>query len=117
MRRRPVETLQQVKSRLKREQEERTKKRIGELLVEAEQETGEQEEAEQESEVRQLLRQTRQLLRVVEEERKGTLRVSLSCCYCIVCCVVCIAICLISVLALVVRRQQTDNGKWKEGQN
>jgi hypothetical protein len=62
------------------------------------------------------LRQSRQLLREVEEERKVTIRVSLSCCYCIVCCVVCIAICLISVFVLVMRQQQTDNGKWKDGQ-
>jgi hypothetical protein len=55
--------------------------------------------------------QSRQLLREVEEERKGTIRVSLCCCYCIVCCVVCIVFCLISVLTLVVRQQQTDNGK------
>ncbi len=101
---RPKETLQQVKSRLTREQEERTRRRIGEILLEAEQETGDQDQAEQESEVGQLLRQSRQLLRQAEEERKATVRVSLSCCYCIVCCAVCVVICFISVLVLVVRR-------------
>ncbi len=66
MRRRPVETLLQVKSRLKREQDESTQKRIGGLLLEAEQGTVEDDQAEQESEVRELLRQSRQLLRQVE---------------------------------------------------
>ena len=111
MPRRPRETLQQVRSRLTREQAERTRKRVEELLVQSKHETCEQEQAEEESEVRQLLCQSRQLLREVEEERKGTIRVSLCCCYCIVCCVVCIVFCLISVLTLVVRQQQTDNGK------
>ena len=109
MPRRPRETLEQVRSRLTREQAERTRKRVEELLVQSTHETGEQEQAEEESEVRQLLCQSRQLLREVEEERKGTIRVSLCCCYCIVCCVVCIVFCLISVLTLVVRQQQTDN--------
>ncbi len=52
MRRRSVETLPEVKLRLKREQDERTQKRIAELLV----------EAEPESEVQSILRQSRQLL-------------------------------------------------------
>jgi hypothetical protein len=73
----------QVKLKLKREQDERTQKRIGELLDGAEQESGVQEQAEQESEVQELLRQSRQLLQQVEEERKVTVRVSLSC-YCTV---------------------------------
>ncbi len=114
MPRRPKETLLQVKTRLKREQAERTRRRVGELLLEAEQETVEEEQAEQESEVeqksevRELLRQSTQLLRQVEEERKGTVRVSLSCCYCTVCVVVCILFGFISVLVLAVRGQQTS---------
>ena len=107
---RPRETLQQVRSRLTREQAERTRIRIEELLVESEQETGEQEQAEQESEVRQLLHQSRQLLQEVEEERKVTVRVSLSCCYCAVCCVVCIVLCFCSVVVFVLGRQHTNNG-------
>ena len=107
---RPRETLQQVRSRLSREQAERTRKRIEELAVESKQETGEQELAEQDSEVRHLVRQSRQLLREVEEERKVTVRVSLSCCYCTVCCVVCIVLCLCSVVVFLLGRQHTTNG-------
>ncbi len=75
MPRRPVETLTDVKLRLKREQDERTQKRIAELLF----------EVEPESEVQELVRQSRQLLQQVEEERKATVRVSLSCCYLLYC--------------------------------
>ena len=114
MPRRPRETLLQVKTRLKREQEERTRRRVRELLLEAEQERLQEEQAEQESdveqesEVRELLRQSTQLLRQVEKDRKGTVTVSLSCCYCTVCVVVCIVFGFISVLVLAVRGQQTS---------
>jgi hypothetical protein len=84
--RRLKETLIQVKDRQKREQAERTRKRIAELLGKAEQERGGEEQAEEGTEVEELLRQSRQLLEQVEEERKGTVRVSVSCCYCAVCC-------------------------------
>ena len=110
MPKRPRETLEQVRSRLTREQAERTRRRIEELAVESKRETGEQELAEQDSEVRHLVRQSRQLLREVEEERKVTVRVSLSCCYCIVCCVVCIVLCLCSIVVFLLGRQHTTNG-------
>jgi len=80
--RRVKETLTQVRDRLKREQAERTRKRCAELLVEAEQDSEGEEQAEQGSEFEQLLRQSRQLLEQVVEERKGTVRVSVPCCYC-----------------------------------
>jgi Flp pilus assembly protein TadB len=99
-----------VKDRLKREQAERTRIRIAELLVVQEQDSEGEEEAEQGSEVEQLLRQSRQLLEQVEEERKGTVRVSVSCCYCAVCLVVCIVVLLCSLLVVLVGRQQTRNG-------
>ena len=108
--RRGKETLTQVKDRLKREQAERTRIRIAELLVEQEQDSEGEEEAEQGSEVEQLLRHSRQLLEQVVEERKGTVRVSVSCCYCAVCLVVCIVVCACSLLVVVVGRQQTRNG-------
>jgi hypothetical protein len=107
--RRGKETLTQVKDRLKREQAERTRKRIAELLVEEEQDSEGEAEAEQGSEVEQLLRQSRQILEQVVEERKGTVRVSVSCCYCAVCLVVCIVVCLSSLLVVVVGRQHTNN--------
>ncbi len=66
-----------------------------------------EEQAEEGSEVEQLLRQSRQLLEQVEEERKGTVRVSLSCCYCAVCLVVCTVICVLIVLVVVGRGQYT----------
>jgi hypothetical protein len=94
----------QVRERLKREQAERTRKRIRELLGEAEQDSEGEEQAEQVSGVEALLHQSRQLLEQVEEERKGTVRVSLSCCYCAVCLVVCVVICVLSVLVVVVSR-------------
>ncbi len=102
--RRLQETLMQVRERLKREQAERTRKRIRELLGEAEQDSEGEEQAEQVSGVEALLHQSRQLLEQVEEERKGTVRVSLSCCYCAVCLVVCVVICVLSVLVVVVSR-------------
>ena len=108
--RRLKETLTQVRSRLKREQAERTRKRIAELLGEELESDGE-EEAERGSVVEELLRQSRQPLEQVEEKSKGTVRVSVSCCYCTVCVVVCIVFCFISVLVLAVRGQQIDNGK------
>jgi hypothetical protein len=108
--RRGKETLTQVKDRLKREQAERTRIRIAELLVAQEQDSEGEEEAEQGSEVEQLLRQSRQLLEQVVEERKGTVRVSVSCCYCAVCLVVCLVVLLCSLLVVVVGRQQTRNG-------
>ncbi len=107
--RRGKESLPQVKDRLTREQGERTRKRIAELLVEQEQGREGGEEAEQGREVEQLLRQCRQLLEQVVEERKGTVRVSVSCCYCVVCLVVRIVVCLCSLLVLVVGRQHTKN--------
>ncbi len=57
-------------------------------MVEAEQDSGGEEQAEEGTEVEELLRQSRQLLEQVEEMRKGTVRVSVSCCYCAVCLVV-----------------------------
>ena len=109
--RRRKETLTEVKDRLKREQAERTRIRIAELFVEQEQDSEGEEEAEQGSEVEQLLRQSRQLLEQVVEERKGTVRVSVSCCYCAVCLVVCIiVVCLCSLLVVVVGWQHTNNG-------
>jgi hypothetical protein len=97
--RRLKETLMQVSDRLKRQQVERTRKRIAELLG----------EAEQDSEGEELLRQSRQLLEQVEEERKGTVRVSVSCCYCAVCHVVCIVVCLCSLLVVLVGRRHTNH--------
>jgi hypothetical protein len=91
--RRMKETLTQVRDRMKREQAERTRKRIAELDREAEQEREGEEQAEERSVVEELLRQSRQLLKQVEEERKGTVGVSVSCCYCAVCLVVCIVVC------------------------
>jgi hypothetical protein len=107
--RRGKETLPQVKDRLTKEQGERTRRRIAELLVEQEQDSEGEEEVEQGREVEQLLRQCRQLLEQVVEERKGTFRVSVSCCYCAVCLVVCIVVCLCSLLVLVVERQHTKH--------
>ncbi len=98
--RRVKETLTQVRDRLKREQAERTRKRCAELLVEAEQDSEGEEQAEQGSEFEQLLRQSRQLLEQVVEERKGTVRVSVSCCYCAACLVVCIVVCVCSLLVV-----------------
>ena len=109
MPRRPRETLMQVRSRLTREQAERTRKRIAEILGEEEQDSVGEEQAEQGSEVEQLLRQSRQLLEQVVEERKGTVRVSVSCCYCAVCLVVCIVVCACSLLVVLVGRQHRDN--------
>ncbi len=109
MARRLRETLMQVRERLKREQAEITRKRIAELLGEAEQDSDGEEQAERGSEVEVLLRQSRQLLEQVEEERKGTVRVSVSCCYCAVCLVVCIVVCLCSLLVVLVGRQHTNN--------
>jgi hypothetical protein len=61
--RRVKKNLMQVRERLKREQAERTRKRIAELLGEAEQDSSEgEEQVEQGSEVQELLRQSRQLL-------------------------------------------------------
>ena len=108
--RRLQETLMQVRERLKREQAERTRKRIAELLGGAEQDSEAEEQAEEGTEVEELLRQSRQLLEQVEEERKGTVRVSVSCCYCAVCLVVCIVVFLCSLLVVVVGREQTRNG-------
>jgi streptolysin S family bacteriocin protoxin len=80
MPRRPVETLTEVKLRLKREQDEkRTQRKISELML----------EEEPEREVQELVRQSRLLLQQVEEEKKVTVRVSLRCCCCTVCCVFC----------------------------
>jgi hypothetical protein len=107
--RRLKETLMQVRERLKREQAERTRKRIAELVGEAEQDSGGEEQAEEGTEVEELLRQSRQLLEQVEEERKGTVRVSVSCCYCAVCLVVCIVVLLCSLLVVLMGRQQTRN--------
>ncbi len=73
--RRVKKTLMQVRERLKREPAERTRKRIAELLGEAEEDSEGEEQGEQGSEVEQLLRHSRQLLQQVEEERKGTVRV------------------------------------------
>ena len=98
--RRLKETLTQVRDRLKREQAERTRIRIAELLGEAEQDREGEEQAEEGSDVEELLRQGRQLLEKVKEERKGTVRVSVSCCYCAVCLVVCIVVCLCSLLVV-----------------
>jgi hypothetical protein len=109
MARRIKETLMQVRDRLKREQAERTRKIIAELLVEAEQDSEGEEQAEEGSEVEELLRQSKQLLEQVEEERKGTVRVSVSCCYCAVCLAVCIVVCLCSLLVVLVGRQHTNN--------
>ncbi len=103
--RRVKETLMQVRERVKREQAKRTRKRIGELLGEAEQDSEGEEQAEQGSEVEELLRQTRHLLQQVEDERKGTVRVSVSCCYCAVCLVVCTVIFVLIVLVVVGRGQ------------
>jgi hypothetical protein len=100
----------QVRERLKREQAERTRKRIAELLGGAEQDSEAEEQAEEGTEVEELLRQSRQLLEQVEEDRKGTVRVSVSGCYCAVCLVVCIVIFLCSLLVVVVGREQTRNG-------
>ena len=99
----------QVRERLKREQAERTRKRIAELLGGAEQDSEGEEQTERGSGVEALLLQSRQLLEQVEEERKGTIRVSVSCCYCAVCLVVCIVVCLCSLLVVVVGRQHTKN--------
>ncbi len=68
-----------------------------------------EEQAERGSEVEAILRESRQLLKQVEEERKGTIRVSVFCCYCAVCLVVCIVVCLCSLLVVVVGRQHTSN--------
>ena len=92
MARRSKETLMQVRDRLKREQDSEG-----------------EEQAERGSEVEALLRQSRQLLEQVEEERKGTVRVSVSCCYCAVCLAVCIVVCLCSLLVVLVGRQHTNN--------
>ncbi len=108
--RRVKETLTQVRDRLKREQAERTRKRIAELLGEEEQDSEGEEQAEQGSEVEQLLRQSRQLLEQHVEERKGTVRVSVSCCYCAVCLVVCIVVFFCSLFVVVLGRQHTKNG-------
>ena len=78
--RRVQETLMQVRNRLKREQAERTRKRIGELLGEAEQDSEGEEQAKQGSEVQELLCQSRQLLQQVEEERILTFLPSLCLC-------------------------------------
>ena len=107
--RRLKETLSQVRDRLKREQAERTRIRIAELLGEAEQDRGGEEQAEEGTQVEELLRQSRQLLEQVEEERKGTVRVSVSCCYCAVCLVVCIVVCLCSLLVVLVGQQHTKH--------
>jgi len=107
--RRVQETLMQVRNRLKREQAERTRKRIAELLGEEEQDSEVEEQAEQGSEVEQLLRESRQLLEQVVEERKGTVRVSQSCCYCAVCLVVCIVVCACTLLVVLVGRQHTNH--------
>ncbi len=107
--RRGKETLLQVKERLTREPGERTRKRIAELLVEQEQDSEGEEEAEQGSEVEKLLRQSRQLLEQVVEEKKGPVRVSVSCCYCAVCLLVCIVALLCSLLVFVLARQHTRN--------
>ena len=53
------ETLMQVRERLKREQAERTRKRIAELLGGAEQDSEAEEQAEEGTEVEELLRQSR----------------------------------------------------------
>jgi hypothetical protein len=105
MARRMKETLMQVRDRLKREQAERTRKRIAELLGEAEQDSEGKEQAEEGSEVEEFLRQSRQLLEQVEEERKGTVRVSVSCYYCAVCLVVRIVVCLCSLFVVPSPRQ------------
>ena len=107
--RRVQETLMQVRNRLKREQAERTRKRIAELLGEEEQDSEVEEQVEQGSEVQQLLRESRQLLEQVVEERKGTVRVSQSCCYCAVCLVVCIVVCAWTLLVVLVGRQHTNH--------
>ena len=107
--RRLKETLTQVRSRLKMEQAEITRKRIAELLGEAEQESDGEEEAERGSEVEELLRQSRQPLVQVEEKSKGTVRLSVSCCYRAVCLVVCIVVSLCILLVVVVGRQHTKN--------
>ncbi len=98
--RRLKETLMQVRHRLNREQAERTRKRIAELLGEAEQDSDGEEEAERGSEFEELLHQ---------EKSKGTVRVSVSCCYRAVCLVVCIVVSLCSLLVVVVWRQHTKN--------
>ena len=106
--RRLQETLMQVRHRLKREQAERTRKRIAELLGEELESDGE-EEAERGSEVEELLRQSRQPLEQVEDKAKGTERASVSCCYRAVCLVVCIVVSLFSLLVVLVGRQHTNN--------
>jgi hypothetical protein len=107
--RRVHETLTQVRNRLKREQADRTRKRIAELLGEEEQDSEVEEQEEQGSEVQQLLRESRQLLVEVVEERKGTVRVSQSCCYCAVCLVVCIVVVAWTLLMVLVGRQHTNH--------
>jgi hypothetical protein len=107
--RRVKETLTQVRDRLTREQAERTRKRCAELLGDFEQDSEGEEQAEENSVVEELLRQSRQLLEQVEEERTGTVRVSVSCCYCAVCVVVCIVVCWCSLLVVLVGRQHTKN--------
>jgi hypothetical protein len=103
------ETLMQVRYRPKREQAERTRKRIAELLGEAEQDSDGEEEAEWGSELEELLHQSRQPLEQVEEKSKGTVRVSVSCCYRAVCLVVRIVVSVCSLLVVVVGRQHTKN--------
>ena len=107
--RRLQETLMQVRHRLKREQAERTRKRIAELLPETELDSDGEEEADRESEVEGHLRQSRQPLEQVEDKAKGTERASVSCCYRAVCLVVCIVVSLFSLLVVLVGRQHTKN--------
>ena len=103
------ENLTQVRSRLKREKAERTRKRIAELLGEELESDGE-EEAERGSVVEELLRQSRQPVEQVEEKSKGTVRDSVSCCYRAVCLVVCIVVFLcVLLMVVVVGRQHTKN--------
>ena len=98
-----------MRYRLKREQAERTRKRIAELLPETELDSDGEEEAERGSEVEALLRHSRQSVEQVEEKSKGTVRASVSCCYRAVCLVVCIAFSLFSLLVVVVERQHKFN--------
>ena len=69
--RRLKENLTQVRSRLKREKAERTRKRIAELLGEAEQESDGEEGAERGSVVEELLRQSRQPLNKLRRSQRG----------------------------------------------
>ncbi len=65
------EALTQVRSRLKREQAERTRKRIAELLGVAEQESDGEEEAERGSEVEELCVRADSLWNKLRRSQRG----------------------------------------------